>query len=120
MNKREDLVTFIAGDVPDIIMITEVIPKAQINPIEVQLLQLESYDYNYREIDWENESSNEKSERCSTFVDTIQDCFLHQHVTEPTRYRHGEEPSLLDLVLSNEDGMVYNLAQETGLERGII
>ena len=57
-------------------------------------------DFNYREIDWENESS-EKSEHCSSFLNTIQDCFLHQHVTEPTRYRH-EEPSLLDLVLSNE------------------
>ena len=44
LNKRGGLVTFIAGDEPDIIMITEVIPKAKINPIEVQLLQLESYD----------------------------------------------------------------------------
>ena len=44
MNKRDDLVTFIAGDEPDTIMITEVIPKAQIKPIEAQLLHLESYD----------------------------------------------------------------------------
>ena len=72
-------------------------------------------DFNYREIDWENESSNEKSEHCSSFLNTIQDCFLHQHVTEPTRYRHGEEPRLLDLVLSNEEDMMYNLAHEPGL-----
>ena len=69
-------------------------------------------DFNYREIDWENESSNENSEHCSSFLNTIQDCFLHQHVTEPTRCRHGEESSLLDLVLSNEEGRVYNLAHE--------
>ena len=43
LNKRDDLVTFIA-DEPDIIMITEVTPKAQINPIEAQLLQLNSYN----------------------------------------------------------------------------
>ena len=49
------------------------------------------------------------------FLIPIQVCFLHQHVTEPTRYRHGEEPSLLDLVLSNEEGMVYILAHEPGL-----
>ena len=72
-------------------------------------------DFNYRDIDWENESSNGNNEHCSSFLNTIQDCFLQQHVTEPTRYRHGEEPSLLDLVLSNEEGMVYNLAHEHGL-----
>ena len=44
LNKRDDLVTCIADDEPDIIMITEVIPKAQINPIEVQLLQFNSYN----------------------------------------------------------------------------
>ena len=72
-------------------------------------------DFNYREIDWENESSNENSEHCSSCRNTIQNCFLHQHVTEPTRYRHGDEPSLLDLVSSNEEGMVYNLAHGPGL-----
>ena len=44
LNNREDLVIFIAGDAPDIIMITEVIPKTQINSIETHLLQLENYD----------------------------------------------------------------------------
>ena len=63
---------------------------------------------------WKN-GFNENNEHCSSFVNTIQDCFLHQHVTEPTRYRHGEEPSLLDLVLSNEECMVYNLGREPGL-----
>ena len=66
-------------------------------------------DFNYQEVDWENESSKEKSEHCSSFLNTIQDCFLHQHVNEPTRYRHGEDPSLLDLVLSND------FAHEPGL-----
>ena len=66
----------------------------------------------------ENESSNENSERCPSFLNTIQDCFLHQHVIEPTRYTHGEELSLLDLVLSNEEGMVYNLAHEPGAMAG--
>ena len=42
LNKRDGLVTFIADDEPDITMITEVIPEAQINPIEAQLLQLNS------------------------------------------------------------------------------
>ena len=66
-------------------------------------------DFNYREIDWENESSDEKNEHLTTFINTVQDCFLHQHVTENTRFRLGEEPSLLDLIFTNEEGLICNL-----------
>ena len=44
-------------------------------------------DFNYREIDWENESFEERHDHLSSFISTIQECFLHQHVTEPTRFR---------------------------------
>ena len=71
-------------------------------------------DFNYRGIVWVNESAVEQSDHLATFINTVQDCFLHQHVTEPTRFRSGEEPSLLDLVLSKEEGMVYNLAHQPG------
>ena len=57
-------------------------------------------DFNYSDIDWLNESAVEQSDHLATFINTIQDCYLHQHVPEPTRFRSGEEPSLLDLVLS--------------------
>ena len=200
LNKRDELVESITGNEPDIIMITEVIPKAQLNPIEAPLLEIGGYathincdpseanlgasgirgvaiytkedlcvnvvdfttdfkdhiwaeihlsdhdsliigciyrsptkekdatlnstmqvcellskaverkntyllicgDFNYREIDWENESSDEKNEHLTTFINTVQDCFLHHHVTENTRFRLGEEPSLLDLIFTNE------------------
>ena len=72
-------------------------------------------DFNYREVDWENESLEERHDHLSSFITTIQECSLHQHVTEPARFRFGEEPSFLDLVLSNEEGMVYNLAYHPGL-----
>ena len=42
-------------------------------------------------------------------VETLQDCFLSQHVTEPTCYREGERSNLLDLVLSTDEGMVHDL-----------
>ena len=213
LNKKEDLLEFIAGNEPSVVMITEVIPKAQINPIEASALNIDGYDvyvnfdiskhnlgacgirgvaiyvkdelnasevtfcaefkdhiwveipltekhtllcgciyrsptkekdvtlkstkqlcdllvkagerndthllicgdFNYRGIDWVNESAVDQSEHLATFINTVQDCFLHQHVTEPTRFRLGEEPSLLDLVLSKEEGMVYNLAYQPGL-----
>ena len=43
LNKREDLSMLIAGDEPDIILLTEVIPKAQVNPISMAVLSLPSY-----------------------------------------------------------------------------
>ena len=42
LNKRVELVESIAGNEPDII-ITEVIPKAQLNPIEAPLLEIDGY-----------------------------------------------------------------------------
>ena len=39
------------------------------------------------------------SDLCShRFYDTVNDCFLFQHVTQPTRYRKGTEPSVLDIL----------------------
>ena len=43
------------------------------------------------------------------FLEKTQDMFLVQHVTETTRYRGGQEPSKLDLTLTNEEYMVDNL-----------
>ena len=43
------------------------------------------------------------------FLNVVQDCLLFQHITCPTRYRDGVLPSVLDLVLSNEEGMISNL-----------
>ena len=73
-------------------------------------------DFNYKGIDWDNwspiDSPNSPSK---AFIEGIQDCFLFQHVMEPTRYRHGQEPHILDLVLSNEEGMVTHLEYLPGL-----
>ena len=43
INKREDLLARIADDEPDVILITEVIPKCQSNPIAPALLHLDGY-----------------------------------------------------------------------------
>ena len=43
VNKREDLVMVIANDNPDIMLITEIIPKNQVNPITQALLDIEGY-----------------------------------------------------------------------------
>ena len=42
-------------------------------------------------------------------MDFVYDSFLFQHVTLPTHYRGNQTPTLIDLVFSNEEGMVQNV-----------
>ena len=73
-------------------------------------------DFNMPIIDWDSRYSPAPvGHHSHTFIDTLNDCFLFQHVRQPTRYRHGETPSVLDLVLSIEEGMVKNLRYSAGL-----
>ena len=66
-------------------------------------------DFNYKNINWDtwttqqNESSKE-----ATFIETLRDSFLYQHVLEPTRSRGNDDPSLIDLILTNEEMQVSN------------
>ena len=41
----------------------------------------------------------------------------YQHVHSPTRYRLGETPNVLDLVFSNEEGMIRNMEYLPGLAK---
>ena len=66
-------------------------------------------DFNYPGIDWIHESVVETTETIQPFIDTIQSCYLLQHIFEPTRFRDGNEPRLLDLVFTNEEGMIGNI-----------
>ena len=71
-------------------------------------------DFNYPSIDWEHEYVAERS-NIIPFLQTIQACFLHQHVFQPTRFRDGNEPSLLDLIFTNEEGLLNDLAHNAAL-----
>ena len=67
-------------------------------------------DFNYPDIDWStwttSKSQNHESQKC---IDACSDTFLHQHVLEPTRYRHGQHQNVLDLILTNEEDMIQNI-----------
>ena len=69
-----------------------------------------SGDFNFKEIDWNYDHTPPGKHHLNHFIDTIHDCFLYQHVTEPTRFRNNERPSLLDLILSRENGDVKELS----------
>ena len=212
LNKRDDLSMAIAGREPDVIMVTEVIPKAQTLPIDPAVLAIPGYsmftsfepsisnlgksgtrgiciytrdcirvaqvrfahpiltehiwlqislkgsdklllgcvyrspscdshqsvdelvrllhevnmtspshllvtgDFNLPQINWATSfCSAPESHHAHKFLAAVHDCLLFQHVTQPTRFRDGVAPSLLDLVITNEEGMLTNLQYLPGL-----
>ncbi len=75
-------------------------------------------DFNYSGIDWnsnttigEDTTTNEDYQ----FLETIRDSYLFQHVTENTRGRGTDTPHLLDLLLTNEEGMIGQVNHEAPL-----
>ena len=68
-------------------------------------------DFNFKDIEWPSMSTHEdKESKESKFIETIQDCFLYQHVTLPTRCRGTDWPLTIDLVLTNEEQQYGNLS----------
>ena len=60
----------------------------------------------YPHVNWEN--CNIQSEAMGSdfhFIQAVQGSYLHQHVSDATRFQGSDRPSLLDLVLTNEEGM---------------
>ena len=49
------------------------------------------------------------------FIETVRDSFLHQHVTEVTRSRGNDNPSLIDLILSDEEMQISNIQYHSPL-----
>ena len=55
-------------------------------------------------INWEHWSTpHDETKEYEKFLEAFRDAFFYQHVNEPTRARGTDEPSLIDLILSNEE-----------------
>ena len=73
-------------------------------------------DFNYKEINWESWTTKcGESSEPGGFVEAIRDAFLFQHVLEPTRKRGSDEPSILDLILTNEELQISSLVHSSPL-----
>ena len=73
-------------------------------------------DFNFPQVDWLTHfCTAHESHITHRFLNLVQDCLLYQHVTQPTRYREGDTPSTLDLLLTNEDGMLTSLEYQPGI-----
>ena len=67
-------------------------------------------DFNYRDINWEYWSTpHDDMKEDEQFLEALRDTFFYQHVDEPTRARGTDTPSLIDLILTNEEDQVTNL-----------
>ena len=70
-------------------------------------------DFNQSDINWNDIAlTNNENSPSTIFMDFVFDSFLYQHVTEPTHYRGSQNPTLIDLVFSNEEAMVQNIRHE--------
>ena len=67
-------------------------------------------DFNVPKIDWENKDLKQGARNIEiNFLNTINDCYLHQHVREITR-RNNDEASTLDLIFTGEEEDVKNIS----------
>ena len=73
-------------------------------------------DFNYPDIDWCKWTTRKaESRRSQQLIDVLRNNFLSQHIDNPTRYRPGQQPSVLDLVITNEEGMVDGIQHKPWL-----
>ena len=70
-------------------------------------------DFNYPNIKWDSESTEYTVE--DTFIENIRDNFLFQHITMPTRGRLGNKSNILELIFTNEEGMIEDVTYESPL-----
>uniref|UniRef100_A0A8D9BQ03 Endonuclease/exonuclease/phosphatase domain-containing protein n=1 Tax=Cacopsylla melanoneura TaxID=428564 RepID=A0A8D9BQ03_9HEMI len=67
-------------------------------------------DFNYSGISWNKHGGIEHENQMeSDFVDMLSDLGLHQLISEPTRYRINNIPSLLDLLITNEENFINDI-----------
>ena len=67
-------------------------------------------DFNYPNIDWDlYRNLNDTMDKEFRFLEIVKDCFLFQHVNKPTRGRGTNIPSILDLVLTDEENLLDTL-----------
>ncbi|CAG5012765.1 unnamed protein product [Parnassius apollo] len=66
-------------------------------------------DFNYRDIVWPLSYNQSLHDSAQLFQKFYFDSALCQLVTEPTRYQSGNIPSLLDLVMTNEEDLISGI-----------
>ena len=67
-------------------------------------------DFNISCIDWTcNMSTGPPTHPSHLLLEAVYEAYLVQHVMHPTRFRQGDTPHILDLIFTNEEGLISNL-----------
>ena len=66
-------------------------------------------DFDFPRINWPIKKPLDAKDGTSLFVDFLLDSNLVQLVSKPTRFRSGQTPSTLSLVLTNDKHLISNL-----------
>ena len=66
-------------------------------------------DFNMPHINWSTRSVTSNNVFDGTFLSLLDDLFIIQHITFPTRYRNNQTSSVLDLILSIDQYAVSNV-----------
>jgi hypothetical protein len=67
-------------------------------------------DFNYKEIDWKSKQVHTReSHPAYQIYNKINDLFLDQLITSPTRHREGERPNVLDWVITNSSDKISDI-----------
>lgn len=72
-------------------------------------------DFNFPSINWEYMQARDR--HAQSFLDTVTATYWTQHIKEATRSRGQDNPSLLDLVFSNEEEMIESISHDSPLGR---
>ena len=65
-------------------------------------------DFNFPDVDWRTQDAPPGSS-AEAFLGWLQEKSLFQHVYESTRYRHGQQSSVLDLIITTQEEDVSNV-----------
>ena len=73
-------------------------------------------DFNYKHINWATWTTpHGETSAEAKFIESVRDSFLYQHVEKSTRRRGNDDPSLLDLVLTDESMQVSEITHHAPL-----
>ena len=67
-------------------------------------------DFNLPDINWKQEETSASESHISfKFLESIKNCFLTQHVVEPTHFRGEQKANVLDLIFTNTENTISDL-----------
>ena len=77
-------------------------------------------DISYPTINWTTFGTPHSKENCATkFLTVTQNCFLHQHINNPTDVRPNRAPTLIDLIFTSNNQTINNLSFLSPLSKSL-